>query len=156
MRKVFIASFVLLTLLVPMLFAAGGPAEDKAIRDRLDEFQSGWNKNDTTAMAALWTDDGTLINPFGVSAQGREAIVKVFIQEHAGVFKGSTYKTSDVKVQWATPDVAIADLTANISGVHTPDGATAPDFPHHVTWVFVKKDGKWLAAAARPYQFSKQ
>ena len=31
----------------------------------------------------------------------------------------------------------------------------APDFAHHVTFVFVNKDGKWLVVAARPYQFGK-
>lgn len=161
MRKLFIASFALLALLIPMMFAAaggaaGGAADDKPIKDRLDEFQSAWNKDDTKAMAALFADDGTLINPFGTFAQGREAITKVFVQEHTGPFKATKYAGSDVKIQWVTPDVAIADLTANISGVHATDGSSAPDYPHHVTWVFVKKDGKWLASAARPYQFSKQ
>ena len=33
-------------------------------------------------------------------------------------------------------------------------GAAAPDFPHHVVWVFVKKDGQWMGAAARAFQFS--
>jgi hypothetical protein len=80
----------------------------------------------------------------------------VFVQEHTGPFKATKYAGSDVKVQWVTPDVAIADLTANISGVHAADGSSAPDYPHHVTWVFVKKDGKWLASAARPYQFTKK
>ena len=49
--------------------------------------------------------------------------------------------------------MAIVDATGNISGVRKSDGSAAPDYTHHVTWVFVKKDGKWMAAAARPYQF---
>ena len=53
-----------------------------------------------------------------------------------------------------TPDVAVVDATANLSGIRGSDGAAAPDYPHHVAWVFVKKDGKWMAAAARPYKFS--
>ena len=166
MRKLFIPSLALLALLVPMMFAAAGgaadekpidekPIDEKPIKDRLDEFQSAWNKDDTKAMAAVFADDGTLINPAGIFAQGRDAIAKVFVQEHTGRFKASTYVTSDVKIHWVTPDVAIADLTANISGVHGTDGAAAPDYPHHVTWVFVKSGGKWMASAARPYQFGK-
>ena|SRR5437016_1040328 len=129
-------------------------ADDKPIKDRLDEFQAAWNKDDTKAMAAIWAEDGSLINPVGVIGNGRAEVEKIFVDEHTGRFKGSTYTTSDVKVQWVTPDVAVADITANIAGVHGPDGAAAPDYAHHVVWVLVKKDGQWMAAAARPYQFS--
>ena len=84
-----------------------------------------WNKDDTTAMAAVWADDGSLINPVGASAQGRDEIVKVFVQEHTspGPFKATKYSTSDVKFQWVTPDVAVVDASANISGIRGSDGA---------------------------------
>jgi uncharacterized protein (TIGR02246 family) len=153
MRSPFISSFALLALLSPMMTARARAADEQPIKDRLQEFQSAWNKDETTAMAAVWAEDGTLINPVGIFAQGRDAIVKVFVQEHAGVFKASKYETREVKIQWVTPDVAIVDATANISGVRGPDGAAAPDYLHHVTWVFVKKDSKWMAAAVRPYKF---
>ena len=155
MRSLFISSFALLSLLSPMMTAGVVAADEQPIKDRLQEFQSAWNKDDTTAMAAVWADDGSLINPVGVFAQGRDEIVKVFVQEHAspGPFKATKYATSDVKFQWVTPDVAVVDVSANISGIRGADGAAAPDYTHHVVWVFVKKGGKWMAAAARPYQF---
>jgi uncharacterized protein (TIGR02246 family) len=128
---------------------------DQAIMGRIDEFQAAWNKNDAKAMAALWTEDGTLINPVGRFASGPADIEKVFVDEHAQMFKDTTYKVSEVKIQSITPDVMVADVTANISGIHAADGSAAPDYLHHVTWVFVKKDGKWMTAAARPYQFMK-
>jgi len=153
MRSLFIASFALLALLAPMMTAAARAADEQPIKDCLNDFQSAWNKNDTTAMAMVFVEDGTLINPVGISAKGREAMSKVFAQEHATMFKASKYDTREAKIQWVTPDVAIVDVTANISGVQGPDGAAAPDYLHHVTWVFVKKDGKWMATAVRPYQF---
>jgi len=155
-RLYFLASCALLALLFPMMMlaAAASAGDEQPIKDRLNEFQNAWNKEDTAAMAALWAEDGTLINPFGVTAQGRDAMIKVFTQEHAGPFKNTKYSVSEMKIQWVTPDVAIVDATANITGVRAADGSSAPDFPHHVTWVFVKKDGKWMAAAARPYQFA--
>src|SRR5262245_51178689 len=107
MRRLFIASFALLALLVPLLVAASGPADEKAIRDRLDEFQSAWNKDDVPAMVAMCADDATLINPVGTFAQGRDAITKVITQEHTNQFKNSKYEYSDVKFQWVTPDIAI-------------------------------------------------
>ncbi len=141
--------------LVSFLSTAALAADEQPIKDRLGEFQSAWNKNDTNAMAALFTEEGTLINPAGVPAHGRAEIAKVTGEEHASLFKGSKYEIGEMKVQWVTPDVAIADVTAKVAGMHGPDGAAAPDYAHHVVWVFVKKDGKWMAAAARPYQFAK-
>ena len=155
MRRHFISSFSLLSLLSPMMTARALAADEQPIKDRLQEFQSAWNKDDTTAMAAVWADDGSLINPVGVFAQGRDEIVKVFVKEHTspGPFKATKYSTSDVKFQWVTPDVAVVDVSANIAGIRGSDGAAAQDYAHHVVWVFVKKDGKWMAAAARPYRF---
>jgi uncharacterized protein (TIGR02246 family) len=132
---------------------AARAADDQAIKDRVTEFQNAWNKDDTKAMAALWTSDGTLINPVGRFARGPADVEQIFIDEHSHMFKGTKYEASDVKVQWVTDGVAIVDITANISGIKGADGAAAPDYPHHVIWVFVKKGGKWMTAAARPYQF---
>src|SRR4029079_1410853 len=109
-------------------------ADDQAIKDRVNEFQDAWNKDDTKAMAALWADDGTLINPVGTFAKGPADIEKIFIDEHSHMFKGTKYESSDVKVEWVTPDVAVVDITANISGIKTADGSAAPDYPHHVVW----------------------
>jgi uncharacterized protein (TIGR02246 family) len=128
-------------------------ADEKGIRDRLDAFTEGWNKHDPTAMAAVMTEDGTLINPAGMTAKGREEVAKLVGHEHETMFKGSTYTIKDVVMHEVTDDVIIADVTATITGVKKPDGSDAPDFNHHVTWVFVKKPGHWLAAAARPYQY---
>ncbi|MBA3753611.1 MAG: SgcJ/EcaC family oxidoreductase [Nitrospira sp.] len=145
---------VLISLAFLSLFSSGALAgDDAAIKDRLDQFQAAWNKDDTQAMAAIWAEDGSLINPVGVTAHGRAEVEKIFINEHTNRFKGTTYKTRDVTVQWVTPDVAVADVTANITGIRGPDGAAAPDYDHHVVWVLVRKDGQWMAAAARPYQF---
>ena len=146
-------SFLVSLAIVSFLSSVASAGDDNAIKDRLDQFQSAWNKDDVSGIAALFTEDGTLINPVGVFAHGRDEVAKVVGQEHAGRFKASKYEISDVKVQWVTADIAVADISANISGVHGPDGAAAPDYAHHVVWVFVKKDGKWMVAAARPYQF---
>jgi uncharacterized protein (TIGR02246 family) len=133
--------------------AAAGAADEQAIKARLQEFQDAWNKHDTSAMAAIFTEDGTLINPVGVWAHGRKEVTAVTGHEHSTIFRGSKYELGEVKIQSVTPDVAIADVEGKVVGVHTPDGMDAPDYVHHVVWVFVQKDGKWEAAAARPYQF---
>jgi len=150
MRRLFL-SVALLAVLSTSAFAA----DDQAIKDRINDFSAAWNKDDAKAMAAVFTDDGTLINPFAAECHGRDEIEKLFTKEHTTMFKGSTYTASEIKIQWITRDVALADVTGNISGIKGPDGAAAaPDFAHHVSWLWVKKDGKWMTAAARAFQFS--
>jgi uncharacterized protein (TIGR02246 family) len=129
-------------------------ADDQAIKDRIQSFQDAWNKHDVKAMAGVFTDDGTLVNPFAVTAHGRDEISKVFTDEHEHAFKATTYTSSDIAIQSITSDVAVVDSTGNITGIQAPDGSATADFPHHVTWVFVKQDGKWMVAAARAFQFS--
>jgi uncharacterized protein (TIGR02246 family) len=143
-------SFALLSLLSTAALAA----DDQAIKDRVDQFQAAWNKHDSKAMAAIWAEDGDLINPFNRTAHGRGDVEKLFADEHTGPFKGSTYTTKAVTVRSLTPDVAMTDVTATISGVQGPDGSAARDVPHHVALVFVKKDGAWMIASARAFQFS--
>ncbi|HTL28752.1 MAG TPA: SgcJ/EcaC family oxidoreductase [Tepidisphaeraceae bacterium] len=149
MRRI-ILSIAFLALLSNYALAA----DDQAIKDRINEFSAAWNKDDAKAMAAVFTEDGSLINPFAAEAHSRDEIEKIFTKEHAQMFKGSTYTASDIKIQWITPDVALADVTGSISGIKSADGSAAPDFPHHVSWLWVKKDGKWMTAAARAFQFS--
>ena len=148
MRSLLIS--LVLLFVVP---ASALAADDQPIKDRLDQFQTAWTHNDVEKMMSFWADDGTLINPMGVVANGREALKKLFVDEHAQMFKDTTYTITDIKTQWVTEDVVIADVSAKISGMRSPDGTAAPDFVHHVVWVFVNKDGNWLATAARPYQF---
>jgi uncharacterized protein (TIGR02246 family) len=128
-------------------------ADDAPIKDRLDQFEAAWNKDDAHAMAAVWTEDGTVINPMGVTGHGRAEIEKIFAAEHSSHFKNTTYTRTETSVQWVTADVAVVDLSGKITGIRGPDGAAAPDFDHHVVWVFVRNGGQWMAAAARPYQF---
>ena len=149
MRRLFV-SVVVVALLSTSAFAA----DDQAIKDRINEFSAAWNKDDAKAMAGFFTEDGSLINPFAVEAHGRDEIEKLFTKEHSQMFKGSTYTTSDIKIQWITDDVALADVTGNITGIKGEDGSAAPAFEHHVSWLWVKKDGKWQTAAARAFQFS--
>ena len=145
-------------------------ADEAAIKKCVDDFTAAWNRHDAHAMAAAWTEDGTLVNPFGATASGRAAVEKLFEREQAGPFKQSRYEVLETKTQWVSDDVVLVDLNANISGITPPTppapaepSAAAPaptaaaaamtELPHHVTWLLVKKDGHWQSAAARAFQY---
>ena len=59
--------------------AASTPDDDiAAIKKNTAAFQAAWNKHDTKALAALWATDGDLIDPWGVTSVGRDAVEKFF------------------------------------------------------------------------------
>lgn len=123
---------------------------EQAIRKLTDDFIAVWNRHDAKALAALWTADGDLINPFGRVAKGRDAVEQLFRDEHATYMKGATYEVTAVSVRLLTAEVAICDWVARISGLRGADGAEIEPVDHNVPSVLVKESGHWRVAAARP------
>ena len=138
-------------LLLPVLFAllTVSPAlaqqsdEDAAIRKRHDEWCEAWNKHDAKAMAGFFVADGDVINPFGRHAKGTAEIEKLFTGEQSGPMAGTTYSGTIENIRYIG-DVAIVDVAGEITGMKTAEGAAAPPFKHHVTWIARKVDGKWM------------
>lgn len=123
---------------------------DAAIKARCDAFAAAWNQHDARAMAACWTPDGDLIDPFGASARGRANIEKFFQGEHTGVMRPTTYTITKQAVRMLGDDVAVADWDCHITGLKAADGSDAPRLDHHVTIVLAREAGEWLFVAARP------
>jgi len=146
----------LLTALVATLTLSAGLAtaqdDEAAIRKLSNDFFAAWGRHDVKAMAATFAEDADIINPFGRVAKGRAAIEKLFTDEHAGPFKGTTY-TATVSLRMVAPTVALGDWVSTVDGMHDPAGKALPPFEHHVAVAYVKKDGHWLTIAARPYAF---
>jgi uncharacterized protein (TIGR02246 family) len=127
-------------------------AEDEAanIRKQCSAFVNAWNKHDAKGMAAVFAEDGDSINPMGQLSSGRANVEKAFAAEHASMMKESTVKVLDEPVRLITPDVAISDAEAEISGVVQPDGKPGT-VQVHVTNVWKKSGGTWYVFASRPY-----
>jgi len=49
-----------------------------------------WNTNDGTAFAGFFTEDGSLINPFGERADGRAALTAMYTEYFGGMLHGTT------------------------------------------------------------------
>lgn len=146
----------LLTVLAATLalspIAAMAQEDEAAIRQVTNDFMAAWGRHDVKAMAAAFATDADLINPFGRVAKGRAEIEKLLTEEHAGPFKGTTY-AGTVSVRMLSPTTALADWESTVNGMRDAGGNALPPFKHHVAAVYAKKDGRWLAVAARPYAF---
>ena len=157
MKAVLVAS-VMLALVgaaVPA-FAAGPAGAEAAIEKVWQQFADAWARGDARARAALWAEDASLINPFGVEAHGRAAIEKLFEQENAGFAKGTTQTFSNFSFRFITPTIAEVDATGEIQGVRSADGAPMPALTIHVFAIMVKAGGEWRLKDARPYVFAKR
>lgn len=126
-------------------------SDEAAIREHCATFVAAWNHHDPKAMAATWAEDGNLINPFGRVASNRAEIEKLFIDEHSGAMKGSTYAAPSIAIQMLTPTVALTDWASEVTGMHDPKGNALPVFKHHVVAILVKKDGHWASVAVRAF-----
>ncbi len=143
-----LAAFILAAAPVP-----SAPDDDiAAIKKNTAAFSAAWNKHDTKALAALWAADGDLIDPWGVTSVGRDAVEKFFAGEHTGMGKlaKSTYDNKKDDIRLITPDVAIEDWQVVLSGLNGPDGKPMGPQMHRVIVVCKKSAGHWQIAAARP------
>jgi len=152
MKKLLLCA-VLIGLTTVLAARADQKDEDAAIHKRYDEWTAAWNKHDPHLLAALFTENGDLINPFGKHAEGRQAIEKFFETEHTGTgpMAGTAYVGNIESIRYIARTIAIVDVAGEVDGMKGPDGAAMPPFKHHVTWVAEKKDGKWMAQAARAF-----
>jgi uncharacterized protein (TIGR02246 family) len=149
MKKV-LMGVVLFVVAGSVVVFANGMGEEDVIRARHDEFVAAWNRHDAKALAAMWADDGDLINPAGVHAKGPAEIEKFFEREHATMMKDTTYSGTVSQIRFIGSDVTVVDVDATVTGIKAEDGSEQPPMVHHVTWVAAKRDGIWKAIAARP------
>jgi uncharacterized protein (TIGR02246 family) len=129
---------------------AGSPAKD-AIEKLNRNWVAAWNAHDAKKMAAMWAQDGDLINPFGRKAANRAEIEKLFVEEQSGVMKASTYKIDSFSVRQLNSATAVGDWESLVTGMVDPAGKALPAFPHHVFIVYVNEGGRWWAASTRAY-----
>ena len=133
-------SALIFTLLAAIGVAAQAP--DKAAVQQISEaFTAAINKGDGKAAAALFTTDGDYVSSTGRMAQGPSEIEKLVLDQAAGAFKGTTFKTETLTVRSIHADVAIGNGTFEATGATTRKGMT--------TIVLVRQGGAWKIAALR-------
>lgn len=141
---------VLCALLILSTAAVAKEKEDEAIRKRVADFQDAWNKHDAKAITAFWAEDGDLINPAGVVARGKAEVEKLVVSDLANIIRDGKTTFTVTYIRMVKPDVAVFDMTHEISEAHAPDGSVIPTVKAMVTGVALKKDGTWWWLAGRP------
>ena len=123
---------------------------EDALRKRISDFQEAFNKHDAKAAAEFFAEDGDLINPMGVTGRGRAEVEKVVAGDLANFIRDGKTTFTITNIRFVKSDVAVVDMTHEVSGVHGPDGKEMPAMKVLVTGVAVMKKDMWWWVAARP------
>ena len=110
-----------------------------------------WARGDAGAFANRFAADGTFTNVLGMFFQGRDEFRERHDAVFKTVFKGTTLALRIATLRFIRPDVAIADLDAELRGCTNPPGGLAamPDdtIRTKLLMVLVKEHGDWWISA---------
>jgi uncharacterized protein (TIGR02246 family) len=125
----------------------GSNEDDAAIRKVIVEMTEGFNSHDGKAAARVYTPDAWLVTVRGEIMVGQAAIEKGLSAILTTRAKAATQRTIDVTVRFIRPDVALANVTNELSGLVAPDGRELPSHRELSLRVFVKDVGGWQIVA---------
>jgi uncharacterized protein (TIGR02246 family) len=119
--------------------------DDKlAIEAMLRETYQAWEDNDADGFVRHYTEDATAILP-GSLRGSRRAVRDSMAAGFAGPLKDSSSYDKQLSLRFVGQDAAIAISEA---GILFPGEAAVPEERKaNATWVFEKRDGRWLIAA---------
>ncbi|MCW5657735.1 MAG: SgcJ/EcaC family oxidoreductase [Burkholderiaceae bacterium] len=127
--------------------AHGTPEDEQAIRNVIVEMTEGFNKHDARASTRMYTPDADLITVRGERFRGTTEFEKGLASIFTTRAREATHRTLNVSVRFLRPDVALAHVTNELSGLIAPDGGRPPPHQELSLRVFVKEGGEWRVAA---------
>jgi uncharacterized protein (TIGR02246 family) len=137
------AVLILIALAFTAPIGSAQQRDETQIRDLQERQAAAWNQHDARAYAALFTEDGEVVNVVGWWWKGRQEIETKLKAAFTFVFKTSTLTITDVQVRFLKPDIAIAHVRWTMTGAKTPPGVPEPKQGIEIQ-VLKKQQGKWL------------
>lgn len=127
--------------------ALGTQEDEASIRTVIVQMTDAFNKHDAKASTRMYTSDADLVTVRGESFRGTSAYEAGLASIFATRAKEATLRTIDVTVRFIRTDVAIAQVTNELSGLIAADGQRPPPHKELSMRVFVKESGIWRVAA---------
>jgi uncharacterized protein (TIGR02246 family) len=123
-----------------------GVAED-SVNDFYEKLATSWSANDGAAFATFFTEDGSLINPFGERADGRDALRAMYSEYFGGMLKGSTTSINMTHLRTVGPDHVFSDADQTI---YAANGDVM--LALHVVNLLQRDGDDWRLVDSRPYE----
>jgi uncharacterized protein (TIGR02246 family) len=123
------------------------PNDEEAIRAVLAATTDAFSRHVAKAWVKFCTPDAQLVTVRGESMKGIAEIEKGLATIFQTRGRNVTLKTLDVAVRFIRPDVALAHVTNELSGLISPEGQTLPPHQELSIRVLVKDQGVWRITA---------
>jgi uncharacterized protein (TIGR02246 family) len=127
--------------------SAAEGSEAEAVKAVISATTEAFNRHDARAWAQLSTPDARLVTVRGESMSGAREIENGLQSIFKARARNATLRTLDVTVKFIRPDVALAHVTNEMSGIVAPDGTAMPPHQELSIRVLVKDAGAWRIAA---------
>lgn len=122
-------------------------ADEDAVKAVIAATTDAFTRHDAKAWVKFCTPDAQLVTVRGESMKGVAEIEKGLRRIFETRGRQVRLETLDVAVRFIRPDVALAHVTNELSGLVSPDGRTLPSHQELSIRVLVKDQGKWLITA---------
>lgn len=137
------ALFSLIALILIGDAVAQTTSEEDRVRDVVKSFYADFNSHGWRHAKNYTTDDWVHINPLGGSTRGRNAVLKELEEVHSTFLKGVSDTIEEMRVTFATAEVAVVTVTSRMSTFTTTDGAKHENEQHIRTFVLVRRNNNW-------------
>ena len=146
MTKTSIAAAMTAVMLTCAPASAAQPQDEQAIKALCSTFATGLVTQNATLRASIYTEDGTLVTPFGIVLVGRAAMVKDFGPEAKSVVTPTTrMEFSNFRFRFLTPNIAFVDADITLhDGKGPPNGKLRPLTRIFIAFTAVRRAEKWL------------
>ncbi|PZO92099.1 MAG: DUF4440 domain-containing protein [Sphingomonas sanxanigenens] len=110
-------------------------------------FQKSWNAHDMDAFGALFHDDASFVNRYGMLWIGRSAIREGHRFIHEGVYRDTTVVNKVVRAEEIAPGAVAAHMLSRMTiGPSMPHGPRALNTL--MLFIAVQESGQWLIRTA--------
>jgi uncharacterized protein (TIGR02246 family) len=127
--------------------SSGTRSDEDSIRAVMAATTDAFSRHDAKAWVKFCTPDAQLVTVRGESMKGIAAIEKGLSTIFQTRGRNVTLKTLEVAVRFIRPDVALAHVTNELSGLLSPEGQTLPPHQELSIRVLVKDEGVWRITA---------
>jgi uncharacterized protein (TIGR02246 family) len=123
--------------------------DQQSVEQFLERLADAWKTNDGNSVGELFVADGSLVNPFGQRADGRNDVAAIYSEYFTGMLQGTTTTATLSVVRPAGPDHAFIDADQTIFG---PDGSVL--LAVHLAALLRRQEDTWRFVDSRPYAYA--
>lgn len=105
---------------------AGTSGDEAAIRQVIAEMTEGFNRHDGEAASRMYQPNARLVTVRGEVMEGQAAIEQGLTSIFQTRARNATHRTVDLTIRFLRPDIALAHVTNELSGLVAPDGQSLP------------------------------